>query len=454
MRGMRVRMRVMLLAAACVMLAGCAGLPFFGKGTQKGAVPMQPQATSPFAPQTSGPHSVCLVLALPSGGTIGPVADKIRAGATAAQQEFAKSAIKIDLRTINTEQADWLTQLAALPQECAVVGGPVQVPVFTAAKSALDKRHFFAFVPQIGDIEGRGAWRFFPSPQDQVTALVRFARTDLDITAYAALYPEDTYGTRMAGIFEQAVRSAGGTVQSASYPPNDMQRWPVSASTLLKPRAVNKTPIPSVNYGAIFLPDSWKNMDMVTASLLLNGEDRLVLMGSSLWEQSLAVPTIVNMQNYALAVFPGAWNPAKVPPGLQAVPTKDFWVGLGYDFVRFGSMLGIQAPGRPEEVNARIQHAQSMSWAMAPLQWNTQGIASQHLFLFTPTQNGFALLDMPAFKERRTQTLARFEARTKAATTGQPVVPLAIPAGLPGVAPASAPAVVPKPSRAPSLPGT
>lgn len=448
---MRVARSIVALVAMFA-LAGCAGMPFFGSGAPKGAVPMQPQSAP--APQASGPQSACLVLALPSGGPVGPVADKIRAGAVAAQQELGKHGVKIDLRHINTEQADWLTQLAALPPQCAVVGGPVQVPVFTAAKSAFARRHFFAFLPQVGEVEGHSAWRFFPSPQDQVAALVRFARGDLDITSYAALYPADTYGTRMTGIFEQAVRAAGGTVQTAGYNPAEMQNWPKTAAGLLQPREVNKVPVPSTNFGAIFLPDSWKNMDMVTASLLLSGEDRMVLMGTSLWEQSLSGVSTVNVHNYSLAVFPGAWNPAHVPPALQALPAKDFWTALGYDFVRFGSMLGLQGPVAAAEVNTRIQRAQGMTWAMAPMHWSPQGVASQQLFLFTPTQNGFTLLDVPAFKERRTQVLSRFDARGKAAATGQPVPALATPATLPGAAPVLAPAVIPKPSRAPSLPGT
>lgn len=442
--------RLPLVALALFALAGCAGMPFFGGGSK--GVPMQTKA-APVTAQSSGPQSVCLVLALPTGGPVGPVADKVRAGAVAAQQELGKSGVTIDLRTINTDQADWLAQLAALPSQCAVVGGPVQVPVFTAAKAALDKRHFFAFLPQIGDAEGQSAWRFFPSPQDQVAALLRFARGDLDVSAYAALYPSDTYGTRMTAIFEQAVRAVGGTVQSASYNPAEIQNWPKAAAGLLNPRMVHKVPIPSTNFGAIFLPDSWKNMDMLTTSLLFNGEDRLVLMGSSVWEQSLAGGGIVNTNNYALAVFPGAWNPAKVPPALQSLPVKDFWVGLGYDFVRFASMLGLQDAASPSDVNARIQRAQSMSWAMAPIQWSQQGIASQQMYLFTPAQNGFVVLDVPAFKERRNQILTRFESRSKAAATGQPVPALANPAALPGATPASAPAIVPKPSRAPSLPG-
>ncbi len=377
------------------------------------------------APAVSGANPTyqpsCLVLALPTSGAFNAVAAKITRGAQAAQQELGQAGVPVQLQTINTDLPDWTAQLDALPAQCVLVGGPLQPAIYTAAKAngVTGRRVFFTFLQQLGPgEEGVAAWRFFPSPQDQVDALLRFTRRDLGITQYASLHPSDAYGARMTGIFEKAVRAGGGTLRTAGYDPKDMAGWTKVAENLVQPRMVNKVPIPTADFGAVFLPDSWKNMEMITTSLLYNGEDRQVLLGTALWEQGLTGQSVINAANFDLAVFPGAWNRHVVPPALQGLGATDFWVGLGYDFVRFGATMGLNAPTTPPDVTAKAQRAQNIPWAMAPLHWNSTGQASQQMFLFTPTSAGFEPLNVEAFKERRARIQTRFDSRVRAASGG------------------------------------
>lgn len=379
------------------------------------------------APAVSGSapayQSTCLVLALPTGGSLNAISAKITTGARAAQQELAQAGVNVQIQTVNTDLPDWPTQLDALPPTCVLVGGPLRTTSYTAAKTAgvTGRRTFFTFLQQLGaGEEGQTAWRLFPSPQDQIEALLRFTRQELGITAYASFYPGDAYGARMTGIFEKAVTAAGGTLQTASYNPADMGSWTQAAETLVRPRLVDKTPISTAAFGAVFLPDSWKNMEMLTTSLIYNGEDRQVLLGTALWEQGLTGQKAVNAANFDLAVFPGTWNPNTVPPILQGLGSTDFWVGLGYDFVRFGSAMGLNAPATPAEVTAKARQAENIAWAMAPLRWNTSGQANQQMFLFTPTSTGFVPLNVEAFKERRARLQTRFDNRVRAASGGTP----------------------------------
>ncbi|MEG2172879.1 MAG: hypothetical protein RRY29_06430 [Desulfovibrionaceae bacterium] len=430
--------KLVILFALCLMVAGCSTLPF-GKTAQRGqaqtpakaaintkpapvaAAPLPAPALAPMAnAQGASFKPVCLVLALPEG-PYAPITARIKNGASVAQKELATSGVAVEIRQLNTDSPDWLSQLAALPPACTVVGGPLHAPAYTAAKGVSARHALFTFLPQLGNgEEGTVAWRFFPSPVDQVNALLRFIKQDLGITAYGAFYPGDTYGARMTGMFEQAVRLNGGTVKAVSYPSSDMSAWTQQAGQLLNPRMVNKVPISTATFEAIFLPDSWKNMEMITTSLFYHGDDRQVLMGTTLWEQGLSGQNSLGTFKYELAIFPGAWNPTMVPPALQNAGGVDFWTALGYDFIRFGSAMGISAPASSSEITASAQRAQFMPWAMAPMQWNMQGIASQHLFLFTPTATGFAPLDAAAFKERRAQALTRFDNRSRAASAAKP----------------------------------
>lgn len=351
----------------------------------------------------------CIVLALPASGPYSPIAAKIKRGAEAARLELARSGTQVRLENINTEAPDWLARLQALPPECALVGGPLRDKAYAAASSAglLRQRAFFSFLPLLapGD-EGRNAWRFFPSPQDQVDALVNFATDQMNIRTYGAFYPSDNYGRRMTDIMEQALRKRHIPLQKAAYSPQAQATWKTAVQPLIMPKQSEKGPIPQTAFEALFLPDSWKNMDMVTSSLLANGEDRLVLLGTTLWEQGLAGKQVPQAARYELAVFPGAWNQAKAPAALKGAG-NDFWSALGYDFINFGAQVGLAARVGAEQVNARARSAAGSVRGLAPFYWDENGVAHERLYLFQISPAGMAPLDLDRFRQRRTAVSER-----------------------------------------------
>lgn len=385
-----------LLCTALFLLSGCQLL-------SKGGA-----ALKPSVPQKK---ERCLVLALPASGPYAPIAAKIGRGARQAQQEMAATDVTIRLENIDTRASDWLTRLKALPEQCAVVGGPLQARDYTQARNsgALEQRAFFAFLPSLtqGD-EGVRAWRFFPSREDQIDALIDFATEDLGIKSYGALYPTDNYGVRMTTLFEQDLAARDLPLYKAAYDPAAMDAWKDSAARLISPteNAGSSTPIPQTPFQAIFLPDSWKNMDMLTTSLQYNGEDRLVLLGTTLWEQSLNDRLVANAEKYALAVFPGAWSKTRAPKTLQT-PGHDFWTALGYDFVHFGAGLDLQMRPSTPEITAKAARIGKAVRALAPLHWDGSGLAHQDLYIFQVSPTGKAELSLENFKKTRTAIIER-----------------------------------------------
>ncbi|MGE9986059.1 hypothetical protein [Desulfovibrio sp. SGI.169] len=421
MRSPRYRLRfcaTALTLAAVLSLTACQ-LPFL----KRGAAP-----TAPAAPAAQGP---CVALALPASGPYAPISGKIGRGAALARQELAADGITIRLETINTEAPGWLDKLSALPPACAVVGGPLQARNYAQARSAgaVDQRAFFTFLPSLeqGD-EGARAWRFFPSPQDQIDALIAFAADSLNIRTYGAFYPSDAYGARMTGLLEQSLTRRNMPLHKAAYDPADASSWSTAVAPLINPTQAggNGTPVPQTAFEALFLPDSWKNMDMLTTSLLYNGEDRLVLLGTTLWEQSLSGRQTPNAEKYALAVFPGAWNAARAPRALQA-PGNDFWVALGYDFTRFAVNLGLNSRLTTPEITARAGRAAQMIRGMAPITWDGAGVAHQRLFIFQPSPTGISPLNLEQFQQTRTAVLQRAALRMQGLPAvdaeGNPLVP-------------------------------
>ena len=203
-------------------------------------------------------------------------------------------------------------------------------------------------------------------------------------------------------------------------------------------------------------------MEMLTTSLLYNGEDRLVLLGTTLWEQSLSGKTVANADKFALAVFPGAWNQPQAPRALQA-PGTDFWNALGYDFVRFAVSMGLDSRLTTPQVTARAQRASKMIWGMAPISWDNAGVAHQKLFLFGVSPTGMTPVDVETFQQTRARVLQQAALRMQGLppvdATGAPLAAPAAgaeaaPAVQTGQTPPSAPIMsnTPRPSYKLSLP--
>lgn len=378
------------------------------------------------APPPSEPQ---IALALPRSGPYAPIASKIIQGANLAVREMQTNGIRIKLNVINTSTGDWIAKANALPADNAVIGGPLYGSAYAAARKAglLEKRAFFAFMPALetGD-EGTRAWRFFTSRRDQIDAIVDFATDTLGIRTFGAFYPQDQYSLRMVSLFEEALREKGLTLEKGSYSSGDSTTWPTAAARLIRPTQAegSSTPVPNTAFEALFLPGVWKHVPQITTSLLFNGEDRLVLLGTNSWEQSLSGKSLPDADKYLLTVFPGAWDAARAPKALRT-PGNDFWVALGYDFARFAATLNLSARESSQAITARVRSLR-MIWSMAPLSWDASGVAHQKLYLFQPAATGIRPLDVSDFRRVRTavqqRAALRFQGLPAVNEQGQPLV--------------------------------
>ena len=300
------------------------------------------------------PASGCAVLALPLTGSFSAIGKQVAGGATVAAQTLDARGVRIDLRIIDSEAPDWLDQLAALPPVCVVVGGPLRADAYTAERARnLNGRVLFAFLPQLPDPadEGAAVWRFFTSPQDQIDAVLQVAVDELGVTSFGALTPDDAFGSRMSDLFLQAASRRGLPVSTATYPLNDMKAWTRLTGSFVDAVTPGKGKIPQSRaaFDAIFLPDSWKNMDMLISTLHYNGAHKKIMLGSALWEQSLASARGVNPATFGLTIFPGVWNARAENPAAASLragmaarnATADDWAVLGYDFVQLAAGLGL-----------------------------------------------------------------------------------------------------------------
>lgn len=369
---------------------------------------------------------VCTAMLLPLSGPYAALGASVQAGASTAQQQMQRAGVSIDLRLIDTESPNWLNELTQLPAECVTVGGPLQPDAYAEvkARNVPGGRAVFAFLSKLGEgDEGYAAWRFFPGREDQILAMLRFAR-QLGVFRFGIFHPEDDYGNAMANEFTSlATRDGGSVTGSMAYPPDAPEQWTQLAGRFVGVRVVNKVPIPSGLFRGIFLPDSWRNMDMVISSLFYQGEDSCLLMGTSLWEQVLleTPQQVLTNVHLGFVVFPGMWNPRslEVPARLLQAGLSgrrvDTWAALGYDFVRFASALNLRPGWKAQDVNMRLSQIRGMTWSMAPLRWQG-GRVSQDMFVLAPAKDAPALIDAGAFKRRFDEARVRSDRRaTRAA---------------------------------------
>jgi ABC-type branched-subunit amino acid transport system substrate-binding protein len=420
---------------ACVFAAACRRSPSVGRTTERPAALGPATPASAGSPPLSG-SAQCVVLALPLQGPAKSVSEKVAQGANFAKREMERQGASIVVNLLDTDRPDWLNQLAALPSECALVGGPMHATAYSAAKnsSASKGRAFFTFLPQLepGD-EGVAAWRFFPSPQDQADALLGFLQSEMNFSSFGVFYPNDPYGARMAEIFRQQAALRGIIVQMAQYTPGASAEWPNAAAKLVGRREINKTPFPTNNLQALFLPNSWSSSDQLITSLHYNGEDRLVLLGDALWGAGIQTRPLAVPRNYRLAIFPAAWNPTLSSPGAQALraamqgATPDFWTGLGYDFLHFAANMKLPARWTPQLATQRAAEAQrGVAWSIAPIVWDAQGKARQALLVLSPVveTGGASPIVAPVQPEQLRaswlEAQARFAARARMARNEKP----------------------------------
>ncbi len=361
-------------------------------------------------------NNSCVTLVLPLSGNFATIGQHIADGAIAAQKTIGLQNVNIVVNLIDSEDPSWLTQLGSLPATCTVVGGPLRTSILEQAKNSgvMGQKAFFPFMSQLpeGYTEGQDIWRFFTSTQDQVSVLLDFVVNDLGIIELGSIYPHDSYGTRMNEIFEStAGKTKIKSIYSMSYPLDDVKAWTKSVGEFLesRPGGKSKLPIITAPIGAIFLPDSWSNMEMLASIIHYHGGVYLPLLGTTLWEQSLS--NIDNLQTnyFDLAVFPTAYNPNSRMYGALQLQNNmnskgleaDDWSALGYDFVQTIAASGLEQGGIDSfEVNRKLSSLQKLAWAGAPFAWSVDGKATRKLFLFQPDVTGMKELNIEEFKEK------------------------------------------------------
>jgi branched-chain amino acid transport system substrate-binding protein len=139
---------------------------------------------------------------------------------------------------------------------------------------------------------GEYVFQHFLIPTQQISALVQYAYNDLNCAIFSIMYPKDDYGEEMVKIFRREVINIGGKVEKA-IPYNVKQTDFADEISKLTGRIVRSSKTKtnkndnqetaSVDFEALFIPDSYLRVKMITSQLNFYDVKGFKLLGTSLW---------------------------------------------------------------------------------------------------------------------------------------------------------------------------
>ena len=351
-----------------------------------------------------------IAMLLPQSGSYSTVSRQIITGAKIAQKFLQEQGIQWNITFIDTQDPNWISYLENLPPNCSVIGGPLQTNIYkTLYNSKLTgQRAFFTFLTRLPDpsIEGIDAWRFFTSPEDQVTAVINVAQNDLGIKSFGSFYQDNTYGKGMNNLFTKIAQERSLSVYSTSYSDKEMKDFNNLTKNFLNATTPEKGKLPIARrpMDAIFLPDVWKKMDMIISYMHYHGGHKKIMLGTSLWEQSLSNPINMNPETFALTLFPVSYDSKRESPYrdfFQAELDKQqsmgtSWIALGFDFVMMSSRLQMGEKRSSEEINRRLANLK-VDYIGAPFHYAKDGKLSRELIINQPARSGRTPYDKETF---------------------------------------------------------
>jgi len=301
--------------ASIGLLAGCSGnLPDL--------------ASSPGAPQQpttnigEGKVKAGLILPLSASGNATVAAQSMRNAAEMALAEFNNPDLQLLVKD-DGGSAPGAQQAAkqALDEGAEIILGPLFAltvgPVGRAARAR--------GVPVIAfstdtNVAARGVYLLSFLPEADVERIIGYAASQ-GRRSFAALVPDNAYGSVAEAAFKQAVGRAGGRVIA-------LERYPLD-------RAQMQTPVRNVAQAAsqadaIFVPDGTDAVPTIVQTLTANGIDtkRVQLLGTGLWEDA---------QIFSNPLLDGAWYAGPDSTGFRNFSAR-YRTRYGKDPVRTASL--------------------------------------------------------------------------------------------------------------------
>jgi branched-chain amino acid transport system substrate-binding protein len=279
-----------LLGTAGVLLGGCSGtssffnsLPTLGSSSpppQDGGAQLPPPTQQASAGNVIGAGQVkaALILPLSAGGNAGVAGQAMRNAAEMALSEFNGANVQI-LVFDDAGNPDSARQAAqqALGQGAEIILGPL----FAQSVSTVGQVARASNIPVIAfstdaNVASNGIYLLSFLPETDVERIVQYT-SSVGRHSYAALIPDNPYGTVVEAAFKQAVARRNGQIVA-------LERYPHDKAGMAGP--VRNVAQVATRAEAIFIPDGGDAVPDVVQGLTSNGVNtkRVQLLGTGLWD--------------------------------------------------------------------------------------------------------------------------------------------------------------------------
>jgi branched-chain amino acid transport system substrate-binding protein len=268
-------LRSLVVLASTILLAGCSGnfslgdlLPGSSPGT-----PSQPTTNI-----GTGAVKVGFILPLSGSGNASVAAQSMRNAAEMALAEFNGP----DIRLLMKDDAGSAPGAQQAAQQVLEEGAEIILgPLFALTVGPVGQLARARNVPVIAfstdaNVAARGVYLLSFLPESDVDRIVSYAAGQ-GRRSFAALVPDNAYGSVVEAAFKQVVARRGGRVVA-------LERYPLDKAQMQG--SVRNVAQAATRADAIFIPDGAEAVATAVAALNAGGVDtkRVQLLGTGLWE--------------------------------------------------------------------------------------------------------------------------------------------------------------------------
>ena len=371
-------LRSLILGASTILLANCSG---GSSGFSLGDILSNSSSpSSPPAQQTAsigtGAVKVGFILPLSGTGNAGVAAQSMRNAAEMALAEFNSP----DNRLLVKDDAGSAPAAQQAAQQVLDEGAEVILgPLFALTVGPVGQLARGRNVPVIAfstdaNVATRGVYLLSFLPESDVERIVSYA-VGQGRRSFAALVPDNAYGTVVEAAFKQVVARRGGRLVA-------LERYPLDKAQKQGP--VRNVAQAAARADAIFIPDGAEAVAAAVAALNANGVDikKVQLLGTGLWEDA---------QVFSNSHLESAWYAGPDSGGFRSFSVR-YRGRYGQDPVRTASL----AYDAVALVSALVKTQQGKARFAEETLTNSSGFAGiDGVFRFRPdgtNQRGLAVL--------------------------------------------------------------
>ncbi len=332
-RGLRRAHHVVAAVAAAAALTACANTV-----SQLGGTPPT-TGQQPATAIGSGQVRIGLILPLSAPSNAGVAATSLKNAAEMALADFKEPNIQLLVKDDGgTPQGAQLGAQQAIDEGAELIIGPLFAQSVSAVGSVARTRNIpvIAFSTD-ASVAARGVYLLSFLPEADVKRIVDFAGLR-GKRSFAALLPENGYGSVVEAAFQQEVARRGGRVVA-------LQRYPLDPGRMADP--VKRVAQARNQIDTIFIPDN-EDAPRITQMLSTEGVNikRVQILGTGLWGDDSRI--------FGSADLNGAWYAAPESAGFRGFASRYRarfgqepvrTAALAYDAVALVAALVKQQPG-------------------------------------------------------------------------------------------------------------